>query len=49
VGSGRYCVETTAELRVPLMAPFQGTLFFDHGPRARARHRRRRPRLPAAL
>ena len=31
VGSGRYCLESTAELRVPLVAPFHATLFFDHG------------------
>lgn len=31
VGSGRYCMEGTAELRVPLVSPLQGTLFFDYG------------------
>lgn len=31
VGSGRYCLESTSELRFPLKRPFMGTLFFDYG------------------
>ena len=31
VGSGRHCLETSAELRWPLVSPLHGTLFFDYG------------------